>query len=152
MLPPEPSHGRFDGPVHVFPVRVYFEDTDLSGVVYHANYLRWFERARSDMLRVLGIRQRDAHDAGEGAYAVSELSIRYAAPARLDDVVTVRSTTTEVRGASCRLVQNAWRGETLLADASLRIAFVTPNGRPRRQPATWLAAIKSIHNGNSPAS
>ena len=151
MLPPEPPCGRFDGPIHLFPVRVYFEDTDLSGVVYHANYLRWFERARSDMLRALGIRQSDAHDAGEGAYAVSELSIRYAAPARLDDVVTVRSTTTEVRGASCRLAQAAWRGDTLLAEAGLRIAFVAPNGRPRRQPASWLAAIHTIHNGHSPA-
>ncbi|HUQ13391.1 MAG TPA: YbgC/FadM family acyl-CoA thioesterase [Novosphingobium sp.] len=142
---PQPPGGRFDGPVHWFPVRVYFEDTDLSGVVYHANYLRWFERARSDMLRALGIRQRDAHDAGEGAYAVSELSIRYAAPARLDDAVLIRSTTTEVRGASCRLAQSAWRDGQLLAEANLRIAFVSPQGRPRRQPAAWLAAIATIH-------
>ena len=100
MQPPEPPSGRFDGPEHLFPVRVYFEDTDLSGVVYHANYLRWFERARSDMLRLLGIDQRAAHEAGEGAYAVSELAIRYRQPARLDDDVVVRTRTLEVGAAA----------------------------------------------------
>ena len=64
MLPPAPPSGRFDGAVHLFPVRVYFEDTDLSGVVYHANYLRWFERARSDLLRRLEINQRAAIEEG----------------------------------------------------------------------------------------
>src|SRR3954464_7142460 len=99
---PEPPRGRFDGPVHRFAVRVYYEDTDLSGVVYHANYLRWFERARSDMLRLLGIDQRAAHAAGEGAWAVAALTIRYLAPARLDDAVLIRSETIEVGAASCR--------------------------------------------------
>ena len=90
---PEPPGGCFDGAVHRFAVRAYFEDTDLSGVVYHANYLRWFERARSDMLRLLGVDQRAAFEAGEGAYAVAELSIRYLAPAKLDDVVKIESET-----------------------------------------------------------
>ncbi|MFC4295727.1 YbgC/FadM family acyl-CoA thioesterase [Novosphingobium tardum] len=142
---PSPPSGQFDGPVHLFPVRVYFEDTDLSGVVYHANYLRWFERARSDMLRVLGIDQRAAQEAGEGAYAVSELEIRYRAPARLDDAVLIRSRTTAIAGASCRIAQSAWRGETLLADAAVRAAFVTPQGRARRQPESWITAFKSVH-------
>ena len=146
MLAPEPPSGRFDGAEHLFPVRVYFEDTDLSGVVYHANYLRWFERARSDMLRLLGIDQRAAHDAGEGAYAVSELAIRYAAPARLDDAVTIRSTTLEVGAASCRIAQSAWRGDTLLADAKVRAAFVAANGRPKRQPASWVSAFRTVQN------
>ena len=70
-------------------MRVYFEDTDLSGVVYHANYLRYMERARSDMLRAAGIDQRAAHEAGEGAYAIRDLAIRYRAPARLDDALMV---------------------------------------------------------------
>jgi acyl-CoA thioester hydrolase len=143
---PEPPGGRFDGPEHVFPVRVYFEDTDLSGVVYHANYLRWFERARSDMLRLLGIDQRAAHDAGEGAYAVSELTIRYRAPARLDDVVTVRTRTIEVGAASCRIVQKAWRGATLLAESHVRAAFVAPDGKPRRQSPEWREAFHNIMN------
>ncbi|MEO5587863.1 MAG: YbgC/FadM family acyl-CoA thioesterase [Novosphingobium sp.] len=141
---PEPSGGCFDGPVHLFGVRAYFEDTDLSGVVYHANYLRWFERARSDMLRLLGVNQRAAFEAGEGAYAVSELTIRYLAPAKLDDVVTIESETEEVRAASCRIRQRAWRGGSLLTEARLRVGFVGPDGRPRRQPAPWRAAFATI--------
>jgi len=144
MSPPQPPGGRFDGPEHLYPVRVYFEDTDLSGVVYHANYLRWFERARSDMLRLLGIDQRAAHEAGEGAYAVSELSIRYRAPARLDDAVTVRSRTLEVGAASCRIAQAAWRDATLLADAEVRTAFVAPDGKPRRQRQEWREAFRTV--------
>lgn len=142
--PPQPVSGQYDGGVHLFPVRVYFEDTDLSGVVYHANYLRWFERARSDMLRLLGIEQRAAHDAGEGAYAISELAIRYLRPARLDDAVVVQSVVSEVAAASCRIVQSAWLGDQLLAEATVRAAFVSPDGRPRRQPAHWIAAFRAV--------
>ena len=141
---PEPPGGQFDGPVHRFAVRVYFEDTDLSGVVYHANYLRWFERARSDMLRLLGIDQRRAQEAGEGAYAVADLVIRYAAPARLDDAVLIESRIEEMAAASCRVHQQAWRGDGLLAEARLRIGFVGPDGRPRRQPAAWRDAFRAI--------
>ena len=156
MTAPVPTSGRFEGAVHLFPVRVYFEDTDVSGVVYHANYLRWFDRARADMLRLLGIEQRPVHDAGEGAYAVSEIAIRYAAPARLDDAVMVRSTAAELRRASVRLDQAAWRDRTLLAEAKLRIAFVAPDGRPRRQPESWHSAIGMLNrsmsnNGNGAA-
>jgi acyl-CoA thioester hydrolase len=139
-----PQTGRFDGTRHLFAVRVYFEDTDLSGVVYHANYLRWFERARSDMLRASGIDQRAAHDAGEGAYAVTDMTLRYLRPARLDDAVVVISSVAEVSAATCRLDQAAWRGEDLLCSAAVRVAFVAPNGRPRRQPAAWLAAFRAL--------
>jgi acyl-CoA thioester hydrolase len=141
---PEPSGGRFDGPVHRFAVRAYFEDTDLSGVVYHANYLRWFERARSDMLRLLGIDQRAAQEAGEGAYAVSELTIRYLAPAKLDDVVRIESVTEALGTASARMRQRAFRDGILLSEARLRVGFVGPDGRPRRQPAPWRAAFAQI--------
>ena len=84
-----PATGRFVAAVHHFPLRIYFEDTDLSGLVYHANYLRYMERARSDMLRAAGIDQRAAHDNGTGVYAVTDLTIRYRRPARLDDVDTI---------------------------------------------------------------
>lgn len=144
-FPTEPVSGRYiDGGVHLFPVRVYYEDTDLSGVVYHANYLRWFERARSDMLRLLGIDQRTAHEAGEGAYAVSEMDIRYRSPARLDDAVVVQSRMTELAAASVRIEQAVWRNDQLLAEARVRVAFVTPQGRPRRQPGEWVAAIRDL--------
>ncbi|MFM5907635.1 MAG: YbgC/FadM family acyl-CoA thioesterase [Novosphingobium sp.] len=141
---PELPGGVLDGPMHRFAVRAYFEDTDLSGVVYHANYLRWFERARSDFLRLLGIDQRAAHEAGEGAYAVSELTIRYAAPARLDYTVMIESVAEELRAASCRIHQRAMRDGVLLAEARLRVGFVGPDGRPRRQPEAWRNALAKL--------
>jgi acyl-CoA thioester hydrolase len=146
-----PPGGRLVGTTHFFPVRVYYEDTDLSGIVYHANYLKWFERARSDLLRLIGIDQRAALEAGEGAYAVADLSIRYAAPARLDDAVVIASRPIELRAASCRLHQQAWRGETLLAEAHLRVGFVGADGRARRQPDAWRKAFATLMSENETA-
>ena len=148
---PAPPSGLITGTVHRFAVRAYFEDTDLSGVVYHANYLRWFERARSDFVRLLGIDQRAANEAGEGAFAVADLTIRYAAPARLDDAVMIETTCEELRAASCRMHQRAFREDgPLLTEARLRVGFVAPDGRPRRMPADWRAAFANIAlEGNS---
>jgi acyl-CoA thioester hydrolase len=146
-----PPGGRLVGTTHFFPVRVYYEDTDLSGIVYHANYLKWFERARSDLLRLIGIDQRAAQEAGEGAYAVADLSIRYAAPARLDDAVVIASRPIELRAASCRLHQQAWRGETLLAEAHLRVGFVGADGRARRQHDAWRKAFATLMSENETA-
>ena len=148
--PPEPSSGTFDGSVHRFAVRVYFEDTDLSGVVYHANYLRWYERARSEFLRMLGIEQRAVQEAGEGAYALAELTIRYLLPARLDDAVVIETRVEELRAASCRMHQQAWRGTELLADARMRVGFIAPDGRPRRQPEIWRKALAAIAPSERP--
>src|ERR1044071_8337057 len=113
----QPVEGRFDGREHRFPVRVYFEDTDLSGVVYHANYLRYMERIRSDMLRCAGIDQRAAYEGGEGVYVVRNLAIRYAAPARLDDALMVVSRLTRIRAASVDIHQRVMRGDELLTQA-----------------------------------
>ena len=145
---PQPHSGQFDGPRHLFAVRVYYEDTDLSGIVYHANYLRWFERARSDMLRLWGIDQRSAQESGEGVYSVADLKIRYRAPARLDDDVLVESSALHLGAASVTLRQCAFRIEggqasELLAEADVRIGFISPDGRPRRQPAAWRDALAS---------
>ncbi|MBY0583550.1 MAG: YbgC/FadM family acyl-CoA thioesterase [Sphingomonas sp.] len=126
------------------PIRVYFEDTDLSGVVYHANYLRYMERGRSDMLRLAGIDQRAAHEAGEGAYAVTDLQIAYRAPARLDDALVVASRLVELRPASCRIHQRVMRDGLIVADARVTVAFVAPSGRARRQPAAWVTAFGSL--------
>ncbi|MGE7205048.1 YbgC/FadM family acyl-CoA thioesterase [Sphingomonas sp. NPDC019816] len=139
-----PIGGRFDGIEHRFPVRVYFEDTDLSGVVYHANYLRYMERARSDMLRVAGIDQRAAHEAGEGAYAVTDIAIRYAAPARLDDDLVVTSKLIEVSAVRAVIHQTVRCGGVKLTDATVTVAWVGPNGRPRRQPADWIAIYQRL--------
>ena len=142
---PAPPSGLIDGPVHHFAVRAYFEDTDLSGVVYHANYLRWFERARSDFVRLLGIDQRAVNEAGQGAFAVADLAIRYLAPARLDDGVLIETTCTQLRAASLRMHQQASREDgVLLSTAQLRVGFVAPDGRPRRMPDGWAAAFAPI--------
>jgi acyl-CoA thioester hydrolase len=140
----EPHSGRFDGPRHLFAVRVYYEDTDLSGIVYHANYLRWFERARSDLLRLLGVDQRAAKETGHGVYSVAELNIRYRAPARLDDAVTIETEAMELGAASVRLRQRALRGAELLAEAEIRVGFISPEGRPQRQPPEWRQAFASL--------
>lgn len=143
LLPNAPG-GCFDGPRHLYAVRVYYEDTDLSGITYHANYLRWFERARSDLLRMLKIDQRAAIEAGEGAYAVADLNIRYLRPAKLDDDVLIETMCSEIRAASCRMHQRAFCGDELLSQASLRVGFVAPDGRPRRQPKEWTDAFKAF--------
>ena len=144
--PPMPG-GLIDGPRHLFAVRAYYEDTDLSGIVYHANYLRWFERARSDLLRMLGIDQRAATEAGEGAYAIADLTIRYARPARLDDTVVIETTCLELGAASVRMRQRATRDGELVAEQTARVGFIDPAGRPRRQPAAWRAAFAQFSEG-----
>lgn len=142
------SIGYFEGASHRFPVRVYFEDTDLSGVVYHANYLRYMERARSDMLRALGIEQRVAFDAGEGVYAVSALAIRYRRPARLDEDLTVVSHISSVGAATATIHQSVMRADQLLTEAEVTAAFLTLDGKPRRQPKEWIAAFGRLSQEN----
>lgn len=143
---PNRPDGVIDGDRHLYAVRVYYEDTDLSGITYHANYLRWFERARSDLLRRLGIDQRAAIEAGEGAWAVADLHLRYVSPARLDDDLIITTRCTELGAASCRMAQAAWRGQTLCAEAALRVGFISPDGRPRRQPAAWRERFADFIN------
>lgn len=141
MNAPNPPDGTIDGDRHLYAVRVYYEDTDLSGITYHANYLRWFERARSDLLRRLGIDQRAAIETGEGAYALSEVSLKYVRPAKLDDDVLIETRCTELRAASCRMHQIARRGDAVLCEAQLRVGFISPDGRPKRQPQAWRDAF-----------
>ena len=144
MICPEIPSGCLDGKVHRLGVRVYYEDTDLSGVVYHANYLRWFERARSDLLRLADIDQRSAHEAGEGALAVADMALRFASPARLDDGVVIETRLAALQGASITLLQQAFRQTTLLCSARVRVALVTPGGRPRRLPRAWHDAFATL--------
>ena len=136
--------GGFVGRTHRFALRVYFEDTDVAGIVYYANYLRFMERARSDMLRAVGIDQRAAIHRGEGVYAVADLQIRYRAPARLDDELVVESQVREVRAASCLIHQRVMRGEANLTDAVVTAAFLSPEGRPKRQPRAWVEKFERL--------
>ena len=141
---PMPADGVMRGRTHLFPVRVYFEDTDVAGIVYYANYLRFIERARSDMLRLIGVDQREALEGGEGVYVVAELAVKYRAPARLADDLVVATEIDEVRAASVLIHQRVMRGDELLADARVTAAFLTPGGRPRRQPAAWVEAFGGL--------
>lgn len=143
MITDLPVGGRLEHGCHRFPVRVYFEDTDLSGLVYHASYLRFMERARSDLLRVMGIDQRAAFEAGEGVYAVADISIRYQFPARLDDALVVETRALELGAATVRLSQVIRHAGRVLTEAGIRLAFIAPSGRPRRQPADWLARYRA---------
>ncbi len=140
----KPYCGAVVGDTHHFALRVYIEDTDLGGVVYHANYLRFLERARSDLLRALGIDQRAAIENREGVYAVSELQIKYCRPARLDDELFITSQLEEMRGACCIILQKIMRGTELVAQARVTVAFISMEGRPRRQPAAWVKKFEAL--------
>ena len=141
---PQPASGAIDGSLHRYPLRVFYEDTDAGGVVYHANYLRWLERARSDLLDMLGIDQRAALEAGVGHYAVAEVTIRYLAPARLGDTAIVETAALQIGRVRCTLAQTVWCDGVRLAEATVKVGFIGPDGRPRRQPDAWLRAFTAF--------
>jgi acyl-CoA thioester hydrolase len=138
-----PYEGAFVGRTHRFALRVYFEDTDVAGVVYYANYLKFMERARSDMLRCAGVDQRAAIESGAGVYVVAEANVKYRASAKLDDALLVLSEVREVRAASCVIHQRVMRGDDILADATITAAFIS-EGRPKRQPRAWVEAYERL--------
>jgi acyl-CoA thioester hydrolase len=140
----QPYRGGFVGPEHRFALTVYFEDTDTAGIVYYANYLKFMERARSDMLRSAGIDQRGALEAATGVYAVAEAHVRYLRPAKLGDDLVVRSTVETVRAASVLIHQRVMRGDEQLTDGRITAAFLTVDGRPTRQPKEWTAIFQRI--------
>jgi acyl-CoA thioester hydrolase len=140
----QPYEGAFLGKTHRFALRVYFEDTDTAGIVYYANYLRFMERARSDMLRAIGVDQRAALEQGDGVYAVAEAHIRYRRPAKLDDALVVVSNVREVRAASCVIQQRVMRGDEVITEATVTAAFLTREGRPRRQPREWVERFERL--------
>jgi acyl-CoA thioester hydrolase len=139
-----PYRGGFVGREHHFALTVYFEDTDTAGIVYYANYLKFMERARSDMLRAAGIDQRAAQEAASGVYAVAHVDIRYLRPAKLGDDLLVLSTVQQVRAASVIIHQRVMRGAEGLADARVTAAFLDPADRPKRQPREWVEAFKQL--------
>ena len=139
-----PYRGGFAGSEHRFALTVYFEDTDAYGIVYYANYLRFMERARSDMIRAVGVDQMAELAASGSAYAVVEVDIRYKKPARLGEDVVVVSSVLEVRASSVLIHQRVMRGEEQLTDARVTAAFLDGQGRPRRQPKEWVEKFKAI--------
>jgi acyl-CoA thioester hydrolase len=139
-----PYRGGFAGREHRFALSVYFEDTDAYGIVYYANYLRFMERARSDMIRAVGVDQAAELRASGSAYAVVEVDIRYRRPARLGDDIVVVSTVDQVRASSVHIQQRVMRGDELLTDARLTAAFLDGEGRPCRQPKQWVEKFNAI--------
>ena len=140
----QPYRGGFVGSEHHFALTVYFEDTDTAGIVYYANYLKFMERARSDMLRAAGIDQRAAQENGTGVYAVAEANVRYLRPAKLGDDLLIVSAVQTVRAASVVIHQRVMRGPEHLADGRITAAFLGPDDRPRRQPREWVERFNTL--------
>ena len=147
----EPIRPALDGEIrdgrHWQPVRVHYEDTDFSGVVYHANYLRFMERGRSNYLRLLGADQRAlfeqaAQEAPGFAFVVRSMRIDFRKPARMDDVLDVVTAPEEVKGASITLCQRILRADELLLEAHVRVAFVA-DGRARPIPKALRTAMQA---------
>jgi len=133
--------------VHVMPVRVYYEDTDFSGVVYHASYLRFMERGRTNYLRLLGTDQRALFDAAQKeapgfAFVVRSLAVEFLAPARMNDLLEIETAPQEVKGASITLRQRVTCGGDMLVEASVRVAFVS-EGRARPIPKPLREAMQA---------
>jgi acyl-CoA thioester hydrolase len=131
LLPPS---GMIEGGVHRFPCRVYYEDTDAGGLVYHANYLKYAERARTEMLRLLGIEQEKYAREPGVLFAVRTCNAEFLAPARLDDSLVVESRLAELGGASLQLRQSVRREQKELVHLFLRIVCIDRAGRPVRLP------------------
>jgi acyl-CoA thioester hydrolase len=132
---------------HVQQVRVYYEDTDFTGIVYHANYLRFMERGRTNYLRLLGADHRAMFEAAEQeapgfAFVVRSMSLEYRKPARMDDVLDVVTAPQEVKGASVTLRQEVRRGAEILVEALVRVAFVS-GGRARPIPKPLRIAMQA---------
>jgi acyl-CoA thioester hydrolase len=132
---------------HLQPVRVYYEDTDFTGVVYHASYLRFMERGRSNYLRLLGADQRVLFEQVEKeapgfAFVVRSMQIDFRRPARMDDVLEVVTVPKEVKGASVVLQQSVNRGGEILVEATVQVAFVS-NGRARPIPKALRMAMRA---------
>ncbi|XSG83440.1 MAG: tol-pal system-associated acyl-CoA thioesterase [Methyloligella sp. ZOD6] len=127
--------GRIEGDRHVLPVRVYFEDTDFAGIVYHANYLKFIERGRSDFIRLLGIHHqalKNPEDGEEAVFVVRRIEMDYLRPAKLDDVLEVETVCSEIGGASLTLTQEVKRGETVLVRAKVVVVLISAAGKPQR--------------------
>ena len=135
-----PLDGEIHNGKHHQPVRVYYEDTDFSGIVYHASYLRFMERGRTNYLRLIGADHRALFEQAEKeapgfAFVVRHMSIDFKKPAVMDDVLTIVTTPEEVKGASVMLHQQVMRGEELLVEAHVQVAFISAGrGRPIPKP------------------
>ncbi len=134
-----------DGPSHILPVRVYYEDTDAGGVVYHTSYLRFCERGRTDFLRLLGTDARaliDGSDSHEpAAFVVRRMVVDYYRPARMDDMLEVVTRLKEVGGASLTLAQAVMHGDQRIMEADVMVVLISVSGKPLRMSETMRHAF-----------
>jgi acyl-CoA thioester hydrolase len=140
-----------NGRHHQF-VRVYYEDTDFTGIVYHANYLRFMERGRTNYLRLIGADQRGLFEQAEKeapgfAFVVRQMNMNFRRPAKMDDVLEVITECAEVKGASVMMAQRVMRGEELLLDAQVQVAFIS-GGRARPIPKPLRIAMHADHEAS----
>jgi len=134
-MPDVSGAGHFDGKVHILPIRIYYEDTDLSGIVYHANYLRYMERGRSEFFRSAGITRLAMFDQPEAtAWTLRRVSLEYLRPARLDDLIEVHTRATSLTGARMNADQKIYCGQRLLTHGVVEACIITLDGKPRRIP------------------
>jgi acyl-CoA thioester hydrolase len=139
---PRRTHGGDPAPVaHSFPMRVYYEDTDAAGMVYHANYLKFAERGRSEMLRSLGFGHRRLREESGIGFAVRRCSVDYLMPARLEDALTVDTRLAALGAATLSVRQQICRDGEVLADLDILVACIGRDGRPRRLPSALRAVL-----------
>ena len=148
MSETSPDMGVWRDAIHELPVRVYYEDTDFTGVVYYANYLKFLERGRTDALRSAGVAHAELLQLDPPlGFAVRKVEAFYIAPARIDDALTIQTRFHGFRGARLNASQKVLRGPTVLMEAEIEAACIDLNGRPRRLPASALKAFNAL-NGN----
>jgi len=128
-----PTAGRFEGREHRLPVRVYYEDTDFTGLVYHGNYVRYFERGRSDALRLMGVGHAALLDGDQPmAFVVSKMALTFLKPARIDEELLVRTCYDAIKGPRLLISQTITRGDDVLCRAEVEVVCIHMDGRPRR--------------------
>ncbi len=141
--------GRIEGDTHVLPIRVYFEDTDCAGVVYHANFIKFCERGRSDFIRLLGIDHGGLANPEQGepaVFVVRHIEIDYLKPGRMDDVLEIVTSCAEIGSASLKLRQDVRRDGTLIARALVTVVLVGSSGKPQRLGALVRSALQRFVN------
>jgi acyl-CoA thioester hydrolase len=137
-----PSAGAFEGREHILPVRVYYEDTDFTGLVYHANYVRYFERGRSDFLRLAGISHTALLERDDPmAFVITRMEIDFRSAARIDDALEVRTTYDAVKGPRLIISQRVTRAGVPIAEAKVEAACISLDGRAKRPPKGLVEAL-----------
>ena len=146
-----PTSGQFEGREHVLPVRVYYEDTDFTGVVYHAGYLRFFERGRTEFLRAIGVEHAALLELPEPcAFALTRIAVEFRKAARVDDALEVRTKYHSVRGVRIGAAQRIVRDGALIAEADVEVVCIRPDGRPRRPPPVLTERMASFLSLDAP--